>query len=104
MSKETGNVKAFEDLVKVAAHGGPQAMDVPETFSLAPISPVSGGWYFGVKCEDCRNISPAFVDATRGSQPKLFEKCARMRIHLRCTHCQCRLIVPGLSLEPLRWP
>jgi hypothetical protein len=103
VSQEAKNIKAFEDLVKVAAHGGAAAVDVPQLFSLAKLTPLSGSWYFSATCADCGNITPAFRDASGGNLRQYFENCHQMRVHLRCRSCQCHIEIPTSQLRTVRW-
>lgn len=103
MSREAQNTKAFEDLIKVAAHGGAPAVDVPETFTLAKLTPLSQEWYFSATCADCGNITPAFRDASQGHLPNYFAQCSQMHLHLRCRVCQCHIDVPAKALRTVCW-
>jgi hypothetical protein len=103
VSKEARNIKAFETLVKVAAHGGPPPVDVPQTFSVGKISPFSGNWYFCATCPDCGNITPAFRDESQGNLRNYFSNCSLMQLHLRCRQCQCHIQIPAKDLRVVQW-
>jgi hypothetical protein len=95
------NVKAFEDLVKVAALGGGPIAPLTAWFSLAPIQPTGGHWFFSFECPACRRASPLFRDFSEGHLGSPFRNCGVQAI---CYFCKANVLCASEGIGPIRWP
>jgi Protein of unknown function (DUF2971) len=84
------NVKAFEDLIEVASYAEGPVAPLTDWYSLAPIQPTGGYWYFSFECPACRRISPMFRDCSEGRLGNPFVNygfraiCYFCNAHIRC--------------------
>jgi len=99
VSQEAKNTEALETLIKVAAHGGP-ILPFDRTFSLAPVKPVPGTWYFCVDCSSCRRTSPVARDFSGGRLGKPF---SGEGIKALCHFCQATIRARGEQMAPFQW-
>jgi hypothetical protein len=61
------NVRGFEDVVRLASYGETPIGPLAGWYSIAPIQPVGGAWYFGFECPECRRTTPFFRDCSEGN-------------------------------------
>lgn len=95
------NVKALEDVVKVAALGGGPIAPLTDWFSLAPIQPTGGCWYFSFACPACRRVSPLFRDFSDGHLGSPFANCGVQTI---CYFCKANVHCASEAIRPIQWP
>lgn len=95
------NVKAFENLVKVAALGGGPIHPLIGWTSLAPIEPTGGYWYFSFECPECNETSPMFRDFSDGNLRNPFEKFG---VHVPCYFCKANVECPSENITSTQWP
>jgi hypothetical protein len=99
--QKSKNVKAFEDVVKVAALGDGPIAPLTEWCSLAPIQPTGGYWYFSFECPACRRRCPLFRDFSDGHLGSPFTNCGVQAI---CNFCKANLRCASESIRPIQWP
>lgn len=95
------NVNAFESVVKVAAFGGGAIRPLEEWYSLAPIQPSGGFWYFAFNCPVCLRASPLFRDFSDGHLGKPFKGCG---VRLICHFCKAPVRCSSEVIRPIEWP
>jgi hypothetical protein len=95
------NVKAFEDVVKVAAYGYSPIAPPTAWYSLAPIRPTGGYWYFSSECPSCKRASPMFRDASDGHLGNPF---ANYGVQAVCYFCKAEFRCPSESIRSIQWP
>ena len=100
-AQKSKNVKAFEDVVKVAALGGGPIAPLTEWYSLAPIQPTGGYWYFSFECPACRRPCPLFRDFSDGHLGSPFTNCGVQAI---CNFCKASLRCASEAIRPIQWP
>lgn len=101
-TQEESNLKAFEDLVKVASVGGPTPFSWQGRITLAPVSPQTGEWYFCIECAACHTITAAFRDFAQGKLRLPFSGDGQIR--LSCQRCHQWIDLPATDLGSLKWP
>jgi len=63
--QKTESVKAFKATLSSGLNSGGKVI-LADAFSPAKINPVTGKWYFGVKCEKCNETTPMLPDLSNG--------------------------------------
>jgi hypothetical protein len=99
--QELKNVKAFEALVKVAAYGDGPILPLTEWYSLAPIEPAGGCWYFSFECPKCHQASPMFRDFSDGHLGNPFQ---RYGVRTTCYFCKVPVQVASETIKSSQWP
>ena len=99
--QQSMNVKAFEDVIKVAAFGGAPIAPLTDWYSLAPIQPNGGYWYFSFECPACRHASPLFRDSSDGHLGSPFTNCGVQAI---CYFCKANVRFASEAIKPVQWP
>ena len=87
--QKSNNVKAFEAVVKVAAFGGGPIAPLTEWYSLDPIHPTGGYWYFSSECPACRRPCLLFRDFSDGNLGNPFRNCG---VEVTCNFCKAGLL------------
>jgi len=95
------NVKACEDLIKVAALGGGPVAPLPDWLSLAHITPAGGYWYFSFDCPECRKTSPMFRDFSDGNLGNPF---VNYGFHATCFFCKSNIECASENVRSSQWP
>jgi hypothetical protein len=98
--QEAKNVKAFESVVKVAALGGGPILPLGHWFTLAPIEPTGGHWYFSVECPVCRRMSPMFRDFSDGHLGRPFTNGGVVVV---CYFCKADVRCVAEAIRPVEW-
>jgi hypothetical protein len=99
--QKSNNVKAFEAVVKVAAFGGGPIAPLTDWYSLAPIQPSGGCWYFSFECQACRRPCPLFRDFSDGNLGNPFRNCG---VEATCDFCKASLRCASETIRSLQWP
>lgn len=99
--QKSTNVRAFEDLVKVAAFGGGPIAPLTSWYSLGEIEPIGGYWYFSFNCPSCERDSPLFRDFSDGHLGSPFRSCG---VRASCFFCKVELRCASEALRPIQWP
>lgn len=104
MTKNEANWKqAFETVAKVAMHGGPMGILLEgKIYELPTLQPVSGVWYFALKCPTCQRPTPIFEDPAAGQF--LTTYAGNGQVRTRCFHCEVKMILPPTAIHRLQWP
>lgn len=95
------NVEAFESLIKVAAFGDGPILPLTEWYSLAPIHPTGGYWYFSFECPACQRVSPIFRDYSDGNLGNPFVNYGVVAI---CYFCQANIRCASETITSAQWP
>lgn len=95
------NVKGFESLIKVAALGEGPIHPLSDWFSLAPIEPVGGYWYFSFVCPNCKKTSPMFRDFSDGNLGNPFQNYG---VRVPCHFCKSNVECPSDEIITAQWP
>ena len=99
--QEVNNVKAFEALVKVAAYGDGPILPLTGWYSLAPIEPAGGYWYFSFECPTCHRVSPMFRDFSDGHLGSPFKNYG---VRTTCYFCKAAVQVASETIKSSQWP
>lgn len=94
------NRKAFEDLIKVAAHGGPIN---PQSYwvEVAPPEAQSGLWYFAVECPSCKRTTPFVRDFSNGKLGRPFS--GNGGVLIPCRFCPTKIRAAFPQIEAIQW-
>jgi hypothetical protein len=95
------DLDAINDAVKAAIHSG-ATVELLGVYNLPQIRPTEGERYFGIKCEECRAISPAFPDPSDGQLGSPFTGTGVLR--LGCHFCSNAIQGGTDDIIPIRWP
>jgi hypothetical protein len=95
------DLDAIDNAVKAAIHAG-ATVELLGVYDLPKISPTIGERYFGIKCEECRGISPAFPDPSDGQFGSPFTGTGIVR--LACHFCPNAIQGGVDDLVSIRWP
>lgn len=99
--QKANNVKAFENLIKSATFAGVQVAPLNEWFSLAPITPRGGYWYFSFECPKCGKTSPMFRDFSDGNLGNPF---VNYGLHTTCFSCKSNIKCASENITSSQWP
>jgi hypothetical protein len=100
--QKSQNVKALETVVEVAAgEDGHPVLPLTEWYSLGPVSPAGGCWYFVATCPHCRFVSPLFADYSEGDLGNPFKGGG---VHSTCHFCGAPISCPSERFHSFRWP
>lgn len=99
--QEVNSVKAFESLVKVAAFGGGPILPLTGWYSLAPIEPAGGCWYFSFDCPTCHRVSPMFRDSSDGHLGNPFKNYG---VLATCYFCKATAHCASENIKSAQWP
>jgi hypothetical protein len=99
--QKSNNAKAFEAVVKVAAFGGGPIAPLTGWYSLAPIHPIGGYWYFASACSACRRPCPLFRDFSDGNLGNPFRNCG---VEATCNFCNASLRCASETISSIQWP
>jgi DUF2971 family protein len=99
--QQAKNVTAFESLVKVAAFGGGPIQPLTDWYSLAPIQPTGGLWYFSCKCQKCHRMFPLFQDFSDGDLGNPFRNYG---VRVTCLFCNANLDCASEDIKSAQWP
>jgi hypothetical protein len=101
LDQKLKNVTAFETVVKVASLGGAPVAPLTDWYSLAPIQPSGGRWYFGFECPTCNRFSPMFLDFSDGNMGNPFRNHG---VHATCYFCQSNVRCASEGIRTRQWP
>jgi hypothetical protein len=99
--QQVNNVKAFESLVKVAAFGGGPILPLTSWYTLAPIEPAGGCWYFSFECLTCHGASPMFRDFSDGHLGNPFKNYG---VFATCYFCKATAQCASDNIKSTQWP
>jgi hypothetical protein len=99
--QKLSNVRALETVTKVCADGRTPVAPLNAWFSLAPIEPKGGYWYFGLECLECQQFSPAFQDYSDGNLGKAFKGGGVVAV---CYLCKKENRCQSENLDSRQWP
>lgn len=99
--QKANNVRAFENLIKSAVFGGVQVAPLHDWFSLAPITPEGGYWYFSFECPQCRKTSPMFRDFSDGNLGNPF---VNYGFNAVCIFCNSNVKCASENVTSSQWP
>src|SRR3989442_912315 len=85
-----------------AAIGSSAEVQLLGIYDLPKINPNVGEWYFGIKCEECRAISPALPDPSNGQRRNPFNGTGGLR--LGCHFCSNEIQGGVDDIISIRWP
>lgn len=98
--QKTKNVEAFETVIKVAALGDAPVAPLTDWYSLAPIEPTGGHWYFSFECQACQRVSPMFRDFSDGHLGNPF---ANYGVQAVCYFCKQSSRCPSECIRSAQW-
>ncbi len=99
-AQKKNNLEGMESLIKKASHGG-AIQPVTDTFELARMNRISGGWYLAVECPKCKRPSPIARDCSAGKLSAPFSGHGGFLVE--CHYCSYLIHAPAVAVHPRLW-